>query len=135
MLLFFLSWLSTPAGLAPEAYYEFLLWGGGHSLQFVDMAAAVAVWFVLLKQISGRRLLSYRQSLLLFAIYTLPVLFTPFLLIGVTMNGYYITGFTRYMQWGIFPVVSLIVILLIVRLINLYKSGRLPSKPFGNPYF
>lgn len=135
MLLFFLSWLNTPANLAPETYYEFLLWGGGHILQFVNMAAAVAVWFVLLRQLSDKPLFNHRQSLLLFTIYTLPVLFSPLLLIDGTLSSYYIPGFTRYMQWGIFLVISVVIILLIIRLIKLFKSGQLPSKPFANPYF
>ncbi|HET6528431.1 MAG TPA: cbb3-type cytochrome c oxidase subunit I [Balneolaceae bacterium] len=135
MLLFFLSWMNTSVNLAAETYFEFLLWGGGHILQFVNMAAAVAVWFVLLQQISDRQLLSYKQSLLLFSVYTLPVLFSPLLLSGGTTDNLYITGFTHYMVWGIFPVISLVIILVIIRLIKLSKSGQLLSKPFTNPYY
>ncbi|HLR24750.1 MAG TPA: hypothetical protein VK112_02700, partial [Fodinibius sp.] len=128
-------WLSTPGDYHTETYYEFIIWGGGHLLQFVNIATAVVVWLMLLQKLLGRDALSYNWSALLFSLFSLPVLASPLLLLNGTSGSLYITGFTRYMQWGIFPIISIFMFLFTAKLIRAYRRNELPSNLLNNSYF
>src|SRR5699024_2779141 len=135
LIVFFTAWLSTPGDYHTETYYEFIIWGGGHLLQFVNIATAVVVWLMLLQKLLGRDALSYSWSALLFSLFTLPVLASPLLLLNGTSGSLYITGFTRYMQWGIFPIISIFMFLFTAKLIRAYRRNELPSNLLNNSYF
>lgn len=122
----------TPLELSQSTYFEFILWGGGHVLQFVNMAAAAAIWGLLFYSATQKQFVSYRTSFLLFALYTIPLFFTPFLLLEGTTSPLYIAGFTLYMQWGIFPVITVVMMFVIIKMIkhrNKFRLNTLLSNP------
>ncbi|MFU8806006.1 MAG: cbb3-type cytochrome c oxidase subunit I [Bradymonadaceae bacterium] len=100
---FALSFATTPRGLAPEVYYELLFWGGGHVLQVASMLTMLVVWLILLTGVLGREPFSRRAALILFVILAAPQLVAPILASLGTTTPLYHTGFTRLMQFGIFP--------------------------------
>lgn len=98
----------TPRTLASAAYYELVAWGGGHVLQVASEAAMLGVWLFLLGSALGRAILRPRTARVLFALLVGPHLLMPvFAALGTTEPLYY-HGATRLMQFGIFPVVILI---------------------------
>ncbi len=103
---FFASWISTPTDLSPAIYYERIAWGGGHVLQVANVAAMVTVWLLLTAAVTGRRAVSPRISGTLFILLAAPHLAGPLLTWQGTATPVYLTGFTRLMQFGIFPVVT-----------------------------
>lgn len=110
------AWTTTPRDLAPEVYYELLFWGGGHVLQVANVAGMLAAWLILLGSVLGRDVLSRHAARWLFAILLAPHLASPFLaLAGSTTSAYRIAA-TRLMQFGIFPVVLIILGISISRL-------------------
>lgn len=135
LITFFSSWLATPTGINTQTYYELTIWGGGHLLQFVNVAAMLSVWIILLGKLLDRNPLSYRWSAILFALYTLPVLAAPLLTMKGTSDILYHSGFTRYMQWGIFPIVTVFIILITVILAREKSRDELPPDLLTNPYF
>ena len=125
LLTFVGSWMSTPKFLALEPYYELLLWGGGHVLQFANVSAMLAVWIVLVTSAVGRSPMGPRLAGILFGVLVLPLLAAPLLVLGAATNGTYRGVFTTLMQFGIFPVVT---IFLIACLRALYLARRDGSK-------
>ncbi len=103
---FFASWIATPTDLSPAIYYERIAWGGGHVLQVANVAAMVTVWLLLTAAVTGRRAVSPRISGTLFILLAAPHLAGPLLTWNGTATPVYLTGFTRLMQFGIFPVVT-----------------------------
>ncbi|MDX1618656.1 MAG: hypothetical protein R3224_07705 [Balneolaceae bacterium] len=51
---FFGAWLGTPSALDAQTYYELTIWGGGHILQFVNVATMLSVWIILLAKLLNR---------------------------------------------------------------------------------
>ncbi|SMO66155.1 hypothetical protein [Gracilimonas mengyeensis] len=132
VLNFLHAWVITPAELSPEVYFELVLWGGGHVLQFTNMAAGAAIWGLLFHSTTQKHFMSYRTNFILFGLYALPLFFTPFLLLEGTTTALYITGFTRYMQWGIFPVITVVTVIVIIRMIQnrtFFKLKTILSNP------
>lgn len=127
LLTFAASWLSVPSFLDPTPYFENLFWGGGHVLQVASVAAMMAVWLMLLESWSGAEILSRNAALVLFGALLLPILGAPLLAMQGPSSHWYRTGFTRLMQWGIFPVVS-VVLVLCIRAIVLAKPSNHVSK-------
>lgn len=126
MLTFAAAWRTTPPDLTPDAFYEFAFWGGGHVLQFANVAGMVSVWLILLTGLTGRSPISRGRSAVLFGLLVLPLLYAPLLAgQGATEPGYMI-GFTRYMQFGIFPVVGLFLVGIVVSLVRAKRAGELP---------
>jgi cytochrome c oxidase subunit I len=107
---FFSSRLKTPRDLTPDAYWEQVMWGGGHVLQFASVAAMLAVWTILIARARGRSPVSRRAAVIVFAVLIAPLFAAPFLSFH---------GFTRLMQLGIAPGV-IVYLLLCVR-------GRVPA--------
>ncbi len=118
LVTFLVSWAKTPASLPPEAYFELSVWGGGHVLQVVNVAAMVSVWLWLAGGLSGRDIVRPRTALLLFGLLALPHLVSPFLALGGTATPGYHAGFTRLMQFGLFPVVLIFIAICGWRLIR-----------------
>lgn len=110
-----------PAGAAPEVRYEVLFWGVGHVLQLVSVAAMLAVWLWLTLGITGRPAMSRRSAAVAFALLVAPWLVAPLLPAAGPWSATYKVGFTRLMQWCMFPV-SLWVLAACVR--NLWAAHR-----------
>lgn len=125
LLTFAAGWLGTPAGLAPQAYYENLFWGGGHVLQFASVLAMLAVWLILLTPVLGRSPVGARVGALLSGLLIAPLLLAPLLALDGTTTSLYRTGFTRLMQWGVFPVVSVFLAACLVALVRGARAGTL----------
>ena len=133
-LCFAIAWLNLPRGVvAPEVHYELVIWGGGHVLQLASTLAMLAVWLILLGSALGRAPLSRRGSGILFAALLLPWLVAPFLTVEGTWTSSYRTGFTHLMQWGIFPLVSIFLILCSASLYRARRDGRLDSAFLADP--
>lgn len=111
-LTFLSSRLAIPGDLAPQAHYELLFWGGGHVLQLVNVIAMLVVWLILARSILGRALASQRTVTVLFGILLAPWLVAPLLPAAGAWTTTYHDGFTRLMQFGIFPVVLVFVVML-----------------------
>lgn len=112
-LTFLSSRLAIPDDLAPQAHYELLFWGGGHVLQLVNVIAMLVVWLILSRSILGRPLLGGNAATLLFGILLLPWLVSPLLPAAGAWTTTYRDGFTRLMQFGIFPVVVVFAVVLL----------------------
>jgi hypothetical protein len=100
---FTLSVAGTDPTLEPALRFELIAWGGGHLLQFASTAAMLAVWVALTTPKLGR------WGHVLFAALVAPALLAPLLAVGGTHTAEYRVGFTRLMQFGIFPVVLVFV--------------------------
>jgi len=102
-LCFGAAWWRVPAGLAPDARYELLAWGGGHVLQLACTLAMLSAWLILLESALGRSPVRPRAAALLFAAMLLPWTLAPLLALQGAWSASYRTGFTQLMQWAIFP--------------------------------
>lgn len=131
LLTFVAAWTVMPAGLSPAAYYEALVWGGGHVLQFASVAAMLAVWVVLLTPVLGREPVSRRTTALLGAVLVTPLFGAPLLALQGTTTLAYRLGFTRLMQFGIAPVVLVFLGLCVRALVRAHRAGVLPRGANG----
>ncbi len=132
LMTFAASWTVMPQGLSPAAYYEALMWGGGHVLQFASVSAMLAVWVVLLTPVLGQEPLSRRTAALLGALLVTPLFGAPLLALQGTTTLAYRLGFTRLMQFGIAPVVLVFLGLCVAALGRAHRAGVLPRGPSGN---
>ncbi len=109
LLLAILTLLATlpqvPGGAAAEVRYEVLFWGVGHVLQLASVAAMLAVWLWAIGSATGRAVLSPRAAGIAFGVLLLPWLVAPLLPAAGAWSATYKVGFTRLMQFGLFPVV------------------------------
>lgn len=135
LIVLLISWLKSDQNLVDFVYYDRLLWGAGHILQFVNSAITVAAWLIIAKRLLGVSVTSFKQARILFIIFTLPVLFSPLLLVDGTSSPKYLLGFTSYMRWGIFPVVSAIMLLIFYRVFTAKKTRGSSVRSIQNPYF
>jgi len=115
---FLTSWWTLPPGLHPGLRYELLMWGGGHVLQFASVAAMMAAWLMLLTPVLGRSPLPRRASAVLFGLLIAPALVAP--LMANPMDPGSRAFFTSLMQYGIFPVVTVV---LVVCLVAIARAG------------
>jgi cytochrome c oxidase subunit I len=122
---FFVTWLHTPRSLPAADYYEALYWGGGHILQFASVAAMLACWVTLLTPVLGRAPLHRKESAALAALLVVPVLSAPLLALKDPTGPAYLLGFTRLMQFGIFPAVVLALGLCVRALVQAGRRGAL----------
>ncbi len=125
MTTFMVSWVSTPRDLDPQPYYELVFWGGGHVLQVANVAAMLAVWLLLLSSLLKAPVLKPGTARVLFALLLLPHLIGPLLTFGGTITGSYRIGFTRLMQFGIAPVVLIILWQCLAQLRRAWRAGRI----------
>src|SRR5690606_652913 len=113
---FVISWAATPRDLDARIYYELVFWGGGHVLQVANVAAMLAVWLILLSSIFKAPVMRTRTAQILFGLLILPHLAAPALVWNGTVASLYRVGFTRLMQWGIAPVVLIVLGICLKRL-------------------
>lgn len=106
LLTFAGAYATQPAGMTTSAYYERLFWGGGHVLQTANTLGMLSAWLILLQRLTGRGTLSSRPAAALFGIMLLPTLLGPWLTLGTHQGDW----FTRMMQYGIFPVVIVVIV-------------------------
>ncbi len=118
---FLAAWAATPSDLNPAVYYELVAWGGGHVLQVANVAAMVAVWLLLGSSLTGRRMVSRRVAGGLFVLLAAPHLAGPLLTLQGTATPIYNIGFTRLMQFGIFPVATVFIVICSV---GLFRGWR-----------
>jgi cytochrome c oxidase subunit I len=100
------SWIITLQTMNSTTFYELVMWGGGHILQFANVLGMVTVWLILLYKLTGSDVISSRINRLLLFILVVPALLSPILLLKGTSDQLYYTGFTHLMRWFIFPVVT-----------------------------
>jgi hypothetical protein len=98
------------SGMPPLVYFEELFWGGGHVLQVANTLGMLVSWLVLLHRLTGggprAAAVPQRLAVALFAALLLPALAGPWL----TLGGHPGFWFTRMMQYGIFPAVSVFLV-------------------------
>jgi cytochrome c oxidase subunit I len=120
-----IAWIVTPRWMDAKSYYEAIFWGGGHVLQVANVAAMISVWLLLLSSLLGRPIVSARAATVLFGLLVAPHLFSPLLTLEGTSSTLYRVGFTRMMQFGIFPVVTIFLILSVRQLYFAWKEKRI----------
>lgn len=121
MITFLVGALTTPSWLPTQSYFEQIMWGGGHVLQFASAIAMVTVWLILLTPLVGE-LISRRSSAILFGLLILPLLGAP-VLAGRGAEAR--TDFTALMRWGIFPVVTIFLVACLRAVWRAQREGRL----------
>jgi hypothetical protein len=108
------AWWQIPAEVVGQGYYEYLFWGGGHSLQFAYTQLVMLAWLLLAWHsgvvLPGRSV--WYLGLLILGV--LPVLSTPLIyLLYDTVSLASRTAFTRQMQMGgglaVIPVGALVI--------------------------
>lgn len=133
------TFIATLAAVDPtvstEGYYELLAWGGGHVLQVANVAAMMTLWLLCARAITGRAVFSARTAWILFALLLAPHLSAPLLTLGGTADGLYLRGFTRLMQFGIFPVVLVVTAWIIIAVIRAGKRRGLAPGFSTDPRF
>lgn len=112
MITFVMSAFITSANAHPVAYFEAVMWGGGHILQFANVLGMITVWLILAHRIIGSDPISAKTNLFLSSSLAVPAIISPILLMNGTADLIYHNGFTQLMRWFIFPVVTAYVILL-----------------------
>jgi hypothetical protein len=95
------AWWQMPGEVEGQGYYEYLFWGGGHTLQFAYTQLIMLAWLLLAWR-SGARIPGdgrwYAGLLLLGA---MPVVLVPLInLLYDTVSLESRTAFTRLMQYG-----------------------------------
>ena len=108
------AWWQMPEGVEGQGYYEYLFWGGGHSLQFAYTQLIMLAWLLLAWHsgviLPGRG--GWYAGLLILGF--LPVLTTPLIyLLYETVSIESRTAFTHQMQMGgglgVIPVGALVI--------------------------
>ncbi|HXG47728.1 MAG TPA: hypothetical protein VNO52_08890 [Methylomirabilota bacterium] len=127
------SWAATPRDLEAKAYYELVFWGAGHVLQVANVAAMLAVWLLLLGSLLKSAVLSPGLARGLFAVLLVPHLIAPLLTLDGTTGSTYRLGFTRLMQFGIAPVVLIILAKCLRRLRQAWREGTLKTADWRDP--
>ena len=104
----FAAWRTQSDGLTSLQYYERLFWGGGHIQQWANVLAMVSAWLLLLSRVIGRPVLDTRVATGLFAVLALPAIAGPVVVLAGQPGD-----FTLMMRWGLFPCVSVFLLLCI----------------------
>jgi len=133
MTTFLVSWAATPHVLETKVYYEVMFWGGGHVLQVANVAVMLAVWLLLLSSRLKSAVLSPLTARWLFGLLLAPHLIAPLLTLGGTTGGTYRLGFTRLMQFGIAPVVVIILAICLQRLRQAWRAGIISKADLRDP--
>lgn len=135
LVTFALSTVSTPPGLPRYVHHELVAWGGGHILQVALEAAMLSVWLILLASLLENDPVHRSTAALLFALLLLPVLSAPVLALQGTTTTRYRVGFTFLMQWGIFPVTTVFLLLCLVALWRARRQGLVTRQTLGDVRF
>lgn len=119
-LTFATSWSTTNPELPAEPYFEGVVWGGGHVLQFASCAAMCAVWLMLLTPVVGRSPVSRKVSAVAFGLLVLPLMVAPLMADTGALGSR--TFFTRLMELGIFPVVTFFLVACVVAVVRTARA-------------
>ena len=125
---FLVTWLHLPTDLADEAYYDLLVWGGGHVLQLACATAMVTVWLWLLGSALGASPVSAPAASLLFVALVAPWTLAPLFAMEGRWAGASRTAFTQLMQWGLIPVVSIFLLRCLSALRRAWLEGRIGAR-------
>ncbi|MCB9893041.1 MAG: hypothetical protein H6839_01165 [Planctomycetes bacterium] len=106
------AWQTQADTLTPLQYYDRLFWGGGHVQQFANVLAMAGAWLFLLSRVLRKLVIDARLAAGLFAVLLAPTLAGPWLTFGDKPPQ----EFTQMMRWGIFPMVSVLLLICIARL-------------------
>jgi cytochrome c oxidase subunit I len=101
------SYIITPEMSTRTLYYELVMWGGGHILQFANVIGMLTVWMILIHKLTGREMFSKTANRWLVTILAVPAILSPILLAQGTATQLYYSGYTQLMRWFIFPVVMI----------------------------
>lgn len=130
---FVVTWFHQPAGAPAEVHYDLLVWGGGHVLQLACATAMVSCWLLLLDSALGASPVSARAAACLFAALIIPWITAPAFALEGTWSGASRSAFTQLMQWGIFPVVSIFLVLCASSLRRALREGKIGARDLTDP--
>ncbi|MBD3615078.1 MAG: hypothetical protein HUJ22_00795 [Gracilimonas sp.] len=132
---FITSWVITPEFGNRTTFFEVIMWGGGHILQFANVLGMLTVWFILLYKLTGGDTISKAKNRVLLLILVIPASISPLLLMDGTTSQLYYNGFTQLMRWFIFPVVLIYIGIVINVVWKARKSNQISGPLFKNLYF
>lgn len=132
---FITAWSITSHSSDRTIYYELIMWGGGHILQFANVLGMLTVWLILLNKLTGSEPVGRRINLCLLSILSIPAILSPILLLNGTRDQFYYNGFTQVMRWFIFPVVTIYIIIGIYAILKAKRRSEIPGSLFKNLYF
>jgi cytochrome c oxidase subunit I len=135
MATFAVSWWRTPSSLEAQVYYEFVFWGGGHVLQVANVAAMLSLWLLLLSSLLKKPMVTPRVAGVIFLLLLAPHLAGPWLAWEGTSSLFYRLGFTRLMQFGIFPVVIFVLVICLRQLWGAWIGKRIGKEILQDPRF
>lgn len=133
MTTFLVSISRTPRDLEAKAYYELVFWGGGHVLQVANVAGMLAVWLLLLSAVLKSAVMAPKTARLLFGLLLAPHLAGPLLTIEGTVSSTYRLGFTRLMQFGIAPVVLIVLGICVAKLWGARRRWEIGAADLRGP--
>ncbi len=107
------AWELLPVTLEAAARLEAVMWGGGHVLQFANVAFALVAWALLAAFASGQPVARATSLRWVWVVLALPIVPIFVLALGGAESYLYRSGFTRLMQWGLFPAVLLFLALIL----------------------
>lgn len=132
---FIVSWIVTPELAHRTTFYEVVMWGGGHVLQFANNLGMLTVWFILLYKLIGKDVLEPRAHKILLLFLVIPAALSPLLLVRGTTDTLYYNGFTELMRWFIFPVITIYIGIIIFSIWKARKQRLISGSLFKNLYF
>lgn len=118
-----IAWLQMPVGVDGQAYYEYLFWGAGHTLQFAYTQLIILAWLWLAVHSGVTLPGDSRWYFWLLIIGIAPVLLVPLIyVLHQTVSLESRTAFTQLMQYGGGLAVTPIGILILLGLIRSNKA-------------
>lgn len=132
---FVTSWILTPGLLHRITFYEIIMWGGGHILQFANVLGMLTVWFILLYKLTGSDAINKIVNRWLLLILVIPAAASPLLLLNGTTGRFYYGGYTQLMRWFIFPIVLVYIGIAIRSVWTARNQHRIVGPLFRNLYF
>lgn len=135
ILTFVASFIITPELYGRTMFYELVMWGGGHILQFANVLGMLTVWMILIRKLTGKEMISMEKNRWLILILAIPALLSPVLLIQGTTSQLYYSGYTQLMRWFIFPIVTIYIIIGVHSIWNYHTHSPNKQALFKNLYF
>lgn len=129
------SWFYTPELADRTLFYERVMWGGGHILQFANVLGMLTVWLILLYKLTGSDVISKKLNRGLLLVLAVPAAASPLLLLNGTTSPLYYSGFTQLMRWFIFPVILIYIGIAIRAVWIARRKNRIEGSLFQNLYF
>ncbi|MEE9312057.1 MAG: hypothetical protein V3V10_06540, partial [Planctomycetota bacterium] len=126
MVTFAITYNTMPDFPYALQHFERLFWGGGHVLQFVNIFGMLTAWVLLLRKIIGRSPLGGMTPAVLALLLFAPTILAP---IWAGDEDTLATQYTDLMRWGIFPIVSFVILLNIWHLLLSKPSKALRNSP------